>query len=61
MKAMRNDLMWRGSPDTWTTVYDDLNSDRLHDIALHMDVIAPAMNIAEVTAILQSNIIEQNT
>ena len=55
MKAMRNDLMVRGKADTWDTICDDLNSDRLHDLALHLDFIAPVVNIAEITDILQEH------
>lgn len=58
MKAMRNDLMVRGNAASWESIYDDINSDRLHDIALHMDFIAPVKNIAEITAILQEHSIE---
>jgi hypothetical protein len=50
--------MVRGNAASWESIYEDINSDRLHDIALHMDFIAPVKNIAEITEILQEHSME---
>lgn len=56
MKHIKSELARRGSADSWQEIYEDISDDRLHDIALHIDFIAPVKNIAQITAIMQSSV-----
>lgn len=41
----------------WDKVNSDLTDDRLHDLALHIDFIAPIRNIAEITEVLKEHMV----
>lgn len=55
IKNLKAELSRRGSKESWDSIYEDITDDRLHDIALHMDFIAPVRNIAQITQILQEH------
>jgi hypothetical protein len=55
--AFKNSLMVRSPNIKWDKVNSDLTDDRLHDLALHIDFIAPIRNIAEITEVLQNHTI----
>jgi len=55
IKNLKSELSRRGSQESWDAIYEDISSDRLHDIALHVDFIAPVRNIAQITQILQDH------
>lgn len=55
IKNLKAELSRRGSQESWDSIYEDITDDRMHDIALHMDFIAPVRNIAQITSILQEH------
>jgi hypothetical protein len=55
IKNLKAELSRRGSQESWDAIYEDITDDRMHDIALHMDFIAPVRNIAQITSILQEH------
>ncbi len=55
VKNLKAELSRRGSQESWDSIYEDITDDRMHDIALHMDFIAPVRNIAQITSILQEH------
>ena len=55
VKNLKAELARRGSQESWDSIYEDITDDRMHDIALHMDFIAPVRNIAQITQILQEH------
>jgi hypothetical protein len=59
MNYVKNEIKSRDKADTWQTIQDELNSDRMHDIALHIDFISDIANLAEITEILQEHYNEQ--
>jgi len=54
VKAMINDVMCKGSPETWEQVKADLNNDQLHDISLLLEWASGVKNIGEVLEALKS-------
>ena len=55
--AFKNALMVRSPNIKWDKVNSDLTDDRLHDLALHIDFIAPIRNIAEITEVLKEHMV----
>jgi len=55
MNYVRNEIKSRDKADTWQLIQNELDSDRMHDIALHIDFIADISNLAEITDILQEH------
>ncbi len=59
MNYVKNEIKSRDKADTWQTIQNYLDSDRMHDIALQIDFIADIANLAEITEILQEHYNEQ--
>lgn len=59
MNYVRDEIKRRDQKDTWQPIQNELNSDRMHDIALHIDFIADIANLADITEILQEHYNEQ--
>jgi hypothetical protein len=59
MNYVKNEIKSRDKADTWQTIQNELDSDRMHDIAVHIDFIADIANLAEITEILQEHYNEQ--
>ena len=59
MNYVKDEIKRRDKKDTWQPIQNELNSDRMHDIALHIDFIADIANLADITEILQEHYNEQ--
>ena len=59
MNYVRNEIKSRDKADTWQLIQNELDSDRMHDIALHIDFIADIANLSQITEILQEHYNEQ--
>ena len=59
MNYVKDEIKSRDKKDTWQPIQNELNSDRMHDIALHIDFIADIANLADITDILQEHYNEQ--
>lgn len=54
-RRLRDVMSDRTTVDNRRIVMDDLNNDRLHDIALHIDAIADIANIDRITEIINEH------
>jgi hypothetical protein len=59
MNYVRDEIKRRDHKDTWKPIQNELDSDRMHDIAVHIDFISDIANLAEITDILQEHYNEQ--
>ena len=59
MKHFQNELKQLDTANKWQPIQNDISSDRIHDIALHLDVISKVNEIAEITAVVEQYINEQ--
>lgn len=59
MNYVKNEIKRRDHKDTWQPIQNELNSDRMHDIALHIDFISDIANLADITEILLEHYNEQ--
>ena len=59
MNYVKDEIKSRDKKDTWQPIQNELNSDRMHDIALHIDFIADIANLSQITEILQEHYNEQ--
>ena len=59
MNYVKNEIKSRDSANTWQPIQNELDGDRMHDIAIHIDFIADIANLADITEILQEHYNEQ--
>jgi hypothetical protein len=59
MNYVKTEIKRRDSANTWQPIQNELDSDRMHDIAIHIDFIADIANLADITEILQEHYNEQ--
>ena len=59
MKHFQNELKRLDTNDKWQPIQADITSDKMHDIALHLDVISKVNEISEITAVVERYINEQ--
>ena len=59
MNFVKDEIKRRDHKDTWQPIQNELNSDRMHDIAVHIDFISDIANLADITEILQEHYNEQ--
>lgn len=56
IRAMRQAQKVKDGGHYWKTIQTDLSSDRIHDLALHMDFISGINNVGEITKVLEENV-----
>jgi len=56
MKHFQNELKRLDSNDKWQPIQSDITSDKMHDIALHLDVVSKVNEIEEITAVVEQYI-----
>lgn len=54
MKRFSDSVRLMGTPEHWEAINQDLNNDRLHDIALLLEEVANVQNVDEIVEIIHS-------